>query len=96
MQLSAARKAIGDENFPEDLHVEALERVVAVQPPPAAIQTLPSPRLTVGSNRHDVVQSGGGSERTDKGWGKKRGKNKAKRGGKSSPLVSMKAVVLLL
>ncbi len=96
MQLSAARKAISDENSPEDLLVEALERVVAVRNPPAAMQTLPSPRSTVGNSRRAVVKSGGGPERTDKGRGKKMGKKKAKWGGKISPLVSMQAVVPLL
>ncbi len=90
MQLSAARNAIGDENSPEDLLVEALERLVASRDPPAVMPTRLSPHSAIGNNcRVIVAQSGGGSKRTDKvRQNKKRRKNMAKRDGKISPSVS--------
>ncbi len=89
MQLSAGREAIGDKTSPEDLLVDALERVVAVQNPPTVMQTSSSPHSTVGNSHRVIAQSGKGSERTDKGRVKKRRKNMAKRGRKNSSLVSV-------
>ncbi len=89
IQLSAAREAIGDKTSPEDLLVDALEKIVAVRNPPTVMQTSSSPNSTVDNSHRVVAQSGEGSERTDKGRVKKRRKNKAKRGGKNSSLVSV-------